>query len=91
MLDPANESSSSPWAVDVMELVSVSDVMTNLNLGPNGALIYASEFLLKNVEWLLRRLHTFTGCYFLFDCPGQVNLRIMVKIRIGASNTFLYE
>ncbi|KAK5637835.1 hypothetical protein RI129_000167 [Pyrocoelia pectoralis] len=50
-------------AVDIMELVSLSDVMIDLNLGPNGALMYCTEYLEENYD-----------CYFIFDMPGQVEL-----------------
>lgn len=73
-LDPANESQCNQPAVDVMELITVPDVMDNLKLGPNGALIYAMEFLLKNMDWLEKKLRNLKGYYFLFDCPGQVEL-----------------
>lgn len=44
------------------------------NLGPNGGLIYCIETLEKNVDWLINKLKEFEDCYFLFDCPGQVEL-----------------
>jgi len=61
-----------------MELVSTQDVMENLSLGPNGALMYAMEFLLSNVDWLLKRLQNYPDHYFLFDCPGQVRLKYLL-------------
>jgi hypothetical protein len=39
-------------SIDVRELVSVEDVMTEMNLGPNGALVYAMEYLVTNIDWL---------------------------------------
>ena len=33
--------------------------MEEYNLGPNGGLLFCMEFLLKNIQWLLDRLHEF--------------------------------
>lgn len=48
--------------------------MTEYNLGPNGGLIFCMEYLEKNLDWLLTKLDAFPGHYFIFDCPGQVEL-----------------
>ncbi|XP_044291216.1 GPN-loop GTPase 2 [Varanus komodoensis] len=73
-LDPANEGIPYPCAVDVSELVTLEDVMEHLKLGPNGGLIYCMEYLEANIDWLQEKLAQFKGHYFLFDCPGQVEL-----------------
>ena len=39
-------------SIDVRELVSVEDVMVEMNLGPNGGLVYAMEYLVTNIDWL---------------------------------------
>ncbi|XP_009332939.1 PREDICTED: GPN-loop GTPase 2 [Pygoscelis adeliae] len=73
-LDPANEAMPYQCAVDVAELVTLPDVMENLKLGPNGGLIYCMEYLEANFDWLQEKLAAFRGHYYLFDCPGQVEL-----------------
>ena len=73
-LDPANESLPYECNVDVSELITLQDVMDKLKLGPNGSLIYCMEYLEKNLEWLKSRLDETKSQYFLFDCPGQVEL-----------------
>ena len=73
-LDPANEDLPYECDIDISELITLQDAMEKLNLGPNGSLIYCMEFLEKNLEWLQERLEKFRGHYFLFDCPGQVEL-----------------
>ncbi|KAK4872467.1 hypothetical protein RN001_014496 [Aquatica leii] len=73
-LDPANESMGYKPAIDIMELVSVSEVMDNLSLGPNGALMYCMEYLEKNYDWLLIKLRALKDSYLIFDMPGQVEL-----------------
>ena len=71
-LDPAND--TLPFAADLelAELVTVPDVMRELRLGPNGALLYCLEYLETNMDWLLRRLAALGDSYILFDFPGQV-------------------
>lgn len=48
--------------------------MEELNLGPNGALVYCMEYLLENLEWLEEELGDYDGDYLVFDCPGQIEL-----------------
>ncbi|NWH16453.1 GPN-loop GTPase 2 [Grus americana] len=73
-LDPANEAMPYQCAVDIAELITLPDVMENLKLGPNGGLIYCMEYLEANFDWLQEKLAAFRGHYYLFDCPGQVEL-----------------
>ncbi|XP_060703276.1 GPN-loop GTPase 2 [Hemiscyllium ocellatum] len=73
-LDPANDLIPYQCCVDIGELVKLDDVMDGLGLGPNGGLIYCMEYLEENLDWLLDKLEQFKDCYFLFDCPGQVEL-----------------
>lgn len=75
-LDPANEHMNYNATIDIMKLITVSDAMEHMNLGPNGALMYCMEFLEENFDWLLEQLSASSanGNYFIFDCPGQVEL-----------------
>lgn len=73
-LDPANDSLLYKCDVDISELITLEDVMEKMKLGPNGGLIYCMEFLEKNIEWLQRKISGSQHNYFLFDCPGQVEL-----------------
>lgn len=62
-------------SVDVRELISVSDVADEFQLGPNGALVYCMEFLLDNIEWLEDKLDAYIdNDYLVFDLPGQIEL-----------------
>lgn len=57
-LDPAAESFAYEPELDLRELVTVDDVMEEMELGPNGALVYCMEYLLDNLDWLeVRLLH----------------------------------
>ena len=73
-MDPANDGLPYECAVDVSELVTLDDVMENLKLGPNGGLLYCMEYLEANLDWLENKLNQYRDYYFLFDCPGQVEL-----------------
>eukprot|EP00386_Alphamonas_edax_P002046 GDKI01006144.1.p1 GENE.GDKI01006144.1~~GDKI01006144.1.p1 ORF type:complete len:273 (-),score=65.40 GDKI01006144.1:18-836(-) len=75
-LDPAAEHFSYPCDIDIRDLISVDDVMEETELGPNGGLIYAMEYIGDNLDWLKEQLDQFSGDdeYFLFDCPGQIEL-----------------
>lgn len=55
-LDPANDRLPYPCAVDINRLISVRDVMAELSLGPNAAMLYCIEYLEKNVDWLIQEL-----------------------------------
>ena len=74
-LDPAAENFEYDVAFDVRELISVADAMDELQLGPNGALVYCMEHLLDNMSWLQDKLEEYDDDdYVIFDCPGQVEL-----------------
>lgn len=36
--------------------------------------MYCLEYLEKNLDWLNDKISQFKGHYFIFDCPGQVEL-----------------
>lgn len=75
-LDPAAESFNYPPAVDIRNLISVDDITEDkeLALGPNGALVFCMEYIVQNLEWLHDELGEGEDDYFLFDCPGQIEL-----------------
>lgn len=75
-LDPAAENFAYNCDVDIRELISVEDVLDDkeIKMGPNGALIFCMEYFVKNLEWLKEQLQEGEDDYFLFDCPGQIEL-----------------
>jgi len=74
-LDPAAESFAYDCDLDVRELISVDDVMEELNYGPNGGLVYAMEYITDNMSWLEEQLNDYIDDdYLIFDCPGQIEL-----------------
>lgn len=60
-LDPANDHTSYPCALDVRDLVSLEEIMAEEELGPNGGVLYALEELENNIEWLEQGLGTLEG------------------------------
>ncbi|KAH8894094.1 hypothetical protein GQ53DRAFT_780210 [Thozetella sp. PMI_491] len=73
-LDPANDHTSYPCALDIRNLVTLEEIMEADQLGPNGGILYALEELEHNMEWLEEGLKELGEDYLLFDCPGQVEL-----------------
>ncbi|PWA86267.1 GPN-loop GTPase 2 [Artemisia annua] len=74
-LDPANDSLPYDCAINIEDLIKLSDVMNEHSLGPNGGLIYCMDYLEKNIDWLESKLKPLLkDHYFLFDFPGQVEL-----------------
>lgn len=74
-LDPANDNAPYHADVDIASLITVDEVMDDLGLGPNGAMVYCIEYLEKNLDWLKTALEPLASThYFIFDCPGQLEL-----------------
>ncbi|WEW61647.1 hypothetical protein PRK78_007138 [Emydomyces testavorans] len=80
-LDPAAESFSYEPDLDIRELITLEDVMEELDLGPNGGLMYCFEFLLQNLDFLNDALDPLSEEYLIiFDMPGQIELYTHVPL-----------
>ncbi|CAI6335191.1 unnamed protein product [Periconia digitata] len=80
-LDPAAEEFDFEPDLDIKDLVSLSDVMDEMSLGPNGGLIYCFEFLMDNLDFLTEPLEEVTDEYLIIiDMPGQIELYTHVPI-----------
>ena len=74
-LDPASDTFDYECAFDIKDLITVEEVMEQLEYGPNGGLVYCMEHLLENADWLKDELDEFgEEDYILLDCPGQIEL-----------------
>jgi GPN-loop GTPase len=74
-LDPGADHFNYEVAFDIRDLVSVEDVMEELEYGPNGANIYCHEYLLENIEWLKEQMEQYDEDeYLVLDCAGQIEL-----------------
>jgi len=79
-LDPAAEDFKYSPSIDIRNLISVDDTSDELNLGPNGGLIFCMEFLLNNINWFEDQIGDFADDYLILDCPGQIELYIHLPI-----------
>lgn len=67
--------------LDIKDLISLSDVMEEMGLGPNGGLIYCFEFLLENLDFITEALDPLTEEYLIvIDMPGQIELYTHIPI-----------
>ncbi|KAG0037349.1 ATP binding protein [Podila clonocystis] len=73
-LDPAAEKFEYEPSIDIKDLISLEDVMEELQYGPNGGLIYCMEFLMNNLDWFEDEVGAYTDDYLIIDCPGQIEL-----------------
>jgi hypothetical protein len=80
-LDPAAEATGYRVDHDLRELISVTDAMDELHLGPNGGLVFCMEYLVDNMEWLTEILEGYgDDDYLIFDCPGQLELYTHIPV-----------
>ncbi|CAG0921839.1 unnamed protein product [Notodromas monacha] len=75
-LDPAAERFDYVPALDIRDLIQLSDAMEDEDLmfGPNGGLVFCMEYLINNIKWLEDELGSGEDDYYLLDCPGQIEL-----------------
>ncbi|KAI8851465.1 GPN-loop GTPase [Chytridium lagenaria] len=73
-LDPAAEHFTYQPSIDIKDLITLDDVMEELDYGPNGGLIYCMEYLVNNWQWLEEQLENYEEDYLIIDCPGQIEL-----------------
>jgi GTPase SAR1 family protein len=59
---------------DVREIVNINEIMLNEKLGPNGALIRASEIIENNMSKIIKKINSINYDYLLIDTPGQMEL-----------------
>eukprot|EP00798_Chlamydomonas_sp_ICE-L_P009786 gene9787-7670_t len=59
-----------------VHIVNLEDVMEEMQLGPNGGLLYCMEYLEENLDdWMDEQLSSYgDDDYLVFDCPGQIEL-----------------
>lgn len=70
-LDPANETFKYTCDIDIKDLITLDDAMEEMELGPNGGLVFCMEYLYENFNWLEDELQKlYETDYILFDCPG---------------------
>ncbi|MEM0364826.1 MAG: ATP/GTP-binding protein [Candidatus Nitrosocaldus sp.] len=60
--------------VDVREYVSIDEIMSKYRLGPNGALILASDLIADRLDEIQRDVDELNPDYVIVDTPGQMEL-----------------
>ncbi len=73
-LDPGADFIPYEAEIDVRDFISISEVMSEYSLGPNGAQVVAADLIVENVEEIKSRMEEFSDYYFIFDTPGQIEL-----------------
>lgn len=73
-LDPGAEFTPYEPDIDIRESLSLSQIMSEFNLGPNGAQIVAADLILENTEPIESVLRELDDYYVIFDTPGQIEL-----------------
>ena len=85
-LDPAAEIFKYRCDFDIRDIIGLDDVQELMNFGPNGGLVYCMEYLIEHIDEFLEELNKFgDDSFFLFDCPGQIELysHLDVMVRLG--------
>ncbi len=73
-LDPGAEILPYAPDVDVRDLVSLEDIMSEYGLGPNGAQIVAADMIANYVEDIKREVESYESDYVIYDTAGQLEL-----------------
>lgn len=80
-LDPAATEFVYEPDIDIKDLISLDDVMEEMQLGPNGGLIYCFEFLQDNMDFLTEPLEEVSEDYLIvIDMPGQIELYTHIPV-----------
>ncbi|HIE82291.1 MAG TPA: GTPase [Candidatus Poseidoniales archaeon] len=73
-LDPGAERVHFDPEFDVRDIVSLSDVMDEYDLGPNGAQILAADLVASQAFDIYEEIEGLSGDILIIDTPGQVEL-----------------
>ena len=73
-LDPGVDMLPYDADIDIREWVSLDEVMSEYNLGPNGAQIVAADLMAVNIKKITDILDGEKTDYVLVDTPGQLEL-----------------
>ncbi|KEI39812.1 uncharacterized protein L969DRAFT_16492 [Mixia osmundae IAM 14324] len=83
-LDPAAEHFDYQPSIDVKDLISLDEVMEDLQMGPNGGLIYCFEYLLQNMDWLDASMGDYEDDFLIVDCQIELYTHIPLIPRLVA-------
>lgn len=73
-LDPGVVSLPYSPDVDVRDFIDIGTIMDNFSLGPNGALIMASDMVATKMDEIQEQVDELNADYIIVDTPGQIEL-----------------
>lgn len=73
-LDPGVETLPYTCDIDVRDYVDIVSIMKQYELGPNGALVMASDLIATKIDEIQREIDSVNPDYLLIDTPGQIEL-----------------
>ena len=73
-LDPGVDSLPYTCDIDIRDHVDISAIMQQYDLGPNGALIMASDLIASKIEEVQKEIDDVNPDYLIIDTPGQIEL-----------------
>ena len=85
-LDPGAEKLPYVPDVDIRDCIQLDEVMDRYSLGPNGAMIVASDLIAEDFTEILEEIEGYTPDYLMVDTPGQLELFVF-----RASGIFIVE
>jgi GPN-loop GTPase len=60
--------------VDVRNYIDINELMNSYQLGPNGALVMASDLIATRLDEIQNEVNSLNADYVLVDTPGQIEL-----------------
>ena len=73
-LDPGVENMPYTCDVDVRDYVDIVSIMHQYDLGPNGAMIMASDLIAAKIDDIQNEVNRINPDYLIVDTPGQIEL-----------------
>lgn len=73
-LDPGVENLPYTCDVDIRDYVDIQSIMRQYDLGPNGALIMASDLIASKIDEIQNDVDDVNPDYLIIDTPGQIEL-----------------
>jgi GPN-loop GTPase len=73
-LDPGASNLPYEPDVDIRDFIDLSAVMSNYELGPNGALVLAADLVATRMNDIQEALDSINPDYVVLDTPGQIEL-----------------
>jgi GTPase SAR1 family protein len=73
-LDPGTVDLPYEPDVDVRNYIDINELMSRYQIGPNGALVMASDLIATRLDEIQNEVNSLNADYVLVDTPGQIEL-----------------